>query len=455
MVTLLTSACSAASPDTDASASTTSTDRYGPAPAAPDGPLTDELAADLDEIFSAVATRIDPGAVARVGASGDVRVAWLLTDLLRFVQPGSDTHRAIVDAWEGLTSASASGNGSEWGVTTNHLIAWDTPAPPDYTRWKRQVFELVEPGWASFFDDGEATIDWRLVSWGGVLIDDRPLDQTGTGCPEGCIPALNDPALTDAAGGSWYPDEREVFGVVVDGEPVAFPKNIMDIHEMVNMTIAGRRIGMPYFTLCGSAQAYFTDDIAAEADLAGNSSYELRTSGLLSRSNKVMYEFHTRSVFDTFTGRAVTGELRELGVELEQLTVETATWADWKAAHPDTRIVAEDGGIGRAYPLDPLRGRDDNGPIFPIGNTDPRLPVQESVVGVIAPDGTAVAFRAASARATIDSGGTVELAGVTIVTDGAGLQARDNATNEPIAAHQSFWFAWSQFHPDTQLWDGG
>ena len=50
------------------------------------------------------------------------------------------------------------------------------------------------------------------------------------------------------------------------------------------------------------------DDVI-ELDGVGET-YELRTSGLLSRSNKVMYEFHTRSVFDTFTGEAVTGSLR-------------------------------------------------------------------------------------------------------------------------------------------------
>ena len=118
----------------------------------------------------------------------------------------------------------------------------------------------------------------------------------------------------------------------------------------------------------------------------------LRTSGLLSRSNKVMYDLRTRSLFDTFTGRAVSGPLRAAGVVLEQTTVVTSTWGAWKRAHPRTRIVAEDGGIGRTYEDDPLGGRDDDGPIFPIGDVDPRLPVQAHVVGVIAPDGRPVAF---------------------------------------------------------------
>ena len=359
-----------------------------------------------------------------------------------------------MQAWEAMTGTAADGDGSDWGNTTDHLIAWDTPAPPGYVEWKRQLFELVEPGWIPFFEDIDADIDWRLVSWGGVLIDDRPVDQTEVGCPQGCIPALNDPVLTDARGGDWYADDAIVFGLVVDGEAVAFPKNIMEVHEMVNMTVAGRRIGMPYCTLCGSAQAYFTDEIAEGADLGEHDTYELRTSGLLTRSNKVMYELHTASVLDTFTGRAVSGPLRELGVELQPVTVRTATWGDWKQAHPDTRVVAEDGGIGRSYALDPLGGRDDNGPIFPIGDVDARLPVQEPIVGVITTGGPAAFRVGALETALAETGDTISFGGVTIATDGAGYTAT-GPDGQPLAAHQAFWFAWSQFHPDTALWDGG
>jgi len=428
--------------------------RFGEAPIAPTGPLPATVVGELDDMFSSIGAGIDTAAVQRLGSSDDIRVAWLLADLLRFVQPGTPANGAAVEAWESLSGRQLVGERSDWGNSTDHLLAWDTPAPPGYVDWKRQLFEQVEPAWAPFFGDTNAEIDWRHVSWGGVLIDDRPLDQTHLGCPQGCIPALNDPGLTDAAGGDWYPDDRLVFGVEIEGVAVAFPKNIMEIHEMVNMTIAGRRIGMPYCTLCGSAQAYFTDEVASEADLGGNDSYELRTSGLLTRSNKVMYEFHTRSVFDTFTGEAVSGPLRELGVSLEQLTVQTSTWGDWKAAYPSTSLVAEDGGIGRTYSEDPLRGRDDNGPIFPIGEVDERLPVQEPVIGVVGLDGATIAFRVTAANAVLEAGDSVEAAGVVITSDGGGLVASDRESGEPLAAHQAFWFAWSQFHPETILWDG-
>jgi hypothetical protein len=105
------------------------------------------------------------------------------------------------------------------------------------------------------------------------------------------------------------------------------------------------------------------------------------------------------------------------------------------------------------YEDDPLRGRDDNGPIFPVGDVDSRLPVQTKVVGVIAPDGKPVAFAAAEAANALRGGKAVTLGGVDLVADGGGLRAR-TAEGEDLAAHEAFWFAWSQFHPGTELWRG-
>jgi hypothetical protein len=278
-----------------------------------------------------------------------------------------------------------------------------------------------------------------------VLIDDRPLGDTGP-CERGCIPALDDPTLTAAAEGDWYPEDRIVFGLVIGTDEVALPRNIMEIHEMVNMTIGGRRLGIPYCTLCGSAQAYFTDSVPV-----GIAVPVLRTSGLLVRSNKVMYDLETSSVLDTFTGRALSGPLQDAGVVLEQATVVVTTWGEWKAVHPATRIVAKDGGIGRVYPADPLRGRDDNGPIFPIGEVDPRLPVQTNVVGVIDPDGTPVAFPVDQARAALAEGREVVFGDIEVLSDAGGLRARVMGGDE-LPAHQAFWFAWSQFHPETVVW---
>jgi hypothetical protein len=167
----------------------------------------------------------------------------------------------------------------------------------------------------------------------------------------------------------------------------------------------------------------------------------------------VMYDLLSESVFDTFTGAAVSGPLQDAGVVLDETTVVRSTWSEWKREHPDTQIIAEDGGIGRSYQLDPLGGRDDDGPIFPIGDLDQRLGVQDFVVGVLLEDGTALAFPSEEASAAFNAGDPVELEGVELQQSGDGLIAVDAESGEQITAHEAFWFAWSQFHPGTLLWE--
>lgn len=79
--------------------------------------------------------------------------------------------------------------------------------------------------------------------------------------------------MTDAAGGSWYADDRLVFGVTIGGAARAYPKHMMEVHEMVNDTVGGRRIALPHCTLCGSAQAYLTDDVPGFQPVLRTSDY--------------------------------------------------------------------------------------------------------------------------------------------------------------------------------------
>jgi hypothetical protein len=396
-------------------------------------------------LAGSVGPALDLEAASLLGQTGDERWAWLLADVLRFQESGTPEATALVDAIENAADIDVDTDAA-WVDASNQLIAADVGAPPGYAELKRTVFERIDARWGPMLDDVRG-LDLRHLSWGGVFPDDRPFGDAGR-CPgRGCIPALDEPGVTDAAGGDWYADDGIVFGVVVGGEARAYPKHIMEVHELVNDRLGGRRFAMPYCTLCGSAQAYYTDDAEGVEGLL-----VFRTSGLLHRSNKVMVDLNTGSLWDTFTGRAASGALGAAGVELEPITVETATWGDWKRAHPDTTVVAADGGIGRAYPSDPLGGRDDDGPIFPVGEVDPRLSVHEQIVGVTTDEGRPVAFPVGPARAALEAGTPVVLAGVTLTTDGGGFRAVD-ANGDERPAHQAFWFAWSQFHPDTLLWE--
>ena len=428
-------------PQTEASTAPTGFRVSALAPTPGEGPLPEPVTAALARILSLQGIEsVAEADLAIVVDQGDPRVAWELSDALRFAQRPDVRDELIVSVVE-LTGVRLEGNA--WTSLVNHLIAWDTPAAPGYAERKQAMLGAIDGRWLRLFEGGD-TIDWRHVSWGGVFIDDRVEGATAP-CPLGCIPALDSPPVTTADGGAWYPDDAIVFGLVVNGEARAYPKNQMEVHEMVNDTLGGRRLGIPYCTLCGSAQAYLTDSVPDGFDRP-----VLRTSGLLIRSNKMMYDLVSGSLIDTFTGVATSGPLVQAGVALEQIAVVASTWGDWKSAHPLTTIVAEDGGLGRDYPLDPLGDRDDDGPIFPIGETDPRLPVHEKVLGLVDGEGQAYAVQVVAAAAAIATGQDVTVGPFAIILDG-GLRAIDGDGNE-VASHEAFWFAWSQFHPETELW---
>ena len=377
-------------------------------------------------------------ALLEISKSKDPRLVWIIADLMRF------TWQQYFDAE--LSNAAAAllevelKTSQHWGEITDYLIAWNIPAYPGYLDDKRAVFTNILPGLEKIFAEGD--IDWRIVSWGGVLIDDRAYDATDDIC--NCIPAADNPAVTSADEATWLDDSDIVFGVHVNGEYRAYPRQIMEVREMVNDTLGGRHLGIPYCTLCGAAQAYFTDAMPDGAERA-----VLRTSGLLSRSNKVMYDINTYSVFDTFLGKAVTGPLAEKGVVLQQAAVVTTDWGTWKKAHPETTVLVEALALGR----DPdfRNTRDADGPIFPVGDVDPRLPVHEDVIGIVTASGTPVAFPRGKALLALREGAEITYENVRLVLDAGGIRVED-ADGSSLGSHEAFWFAWSQFHPDTALW---
>ena len=418
-------------------------EQFGEPPAIPEGALGDDLMQAVEIAFSDSMTDSAWGpdqsiALTAIGDSGDPRLAWLIADMMRFIQQPALTAE-LSDAAGKLLGIEFS-DGNFWGRTTDHLMAWNIPEPPDYLRLKRTIFTTIVPGWDKIFVEGD--IDWRHVSWGGVLIDDRAYDTTDELC--NCIPAADNPEVTDVAGATWLEDDDIVFGIEINGEQRAYPRQIMEVREMVNDTLGGRDLGIPYCTLCGSAQAYFTDELPDGVERP-----VLRTSGLLIRSNKVMYDITSHSVFDTFLGTAVTGPLAEKNVKLAQAGVVTTDWGTWKKAFPKTTVLKEELALGRDF--DFRNNRDASGPIFPVGDVDPRLPVHEDIVGLVTASGEPIAFQQTKAYLALSKGEKVEFDNISLVLSGGGVKAVDK-DGKDLGGHQAFWFAWSQFYPETKLW---
>lgn len=349
---------------------------------------------------------------------------------------------------------------------------WNTPHEPhpDYASFKAKCYEILDPRFREYFsqvDDSAIRLD--EIRWGGVARDG--------------IPPLKNPLMILANEANYLADTDVVFGVVVDGRARAYPKRILAWHEMVKDVVEGTSINGVYCTLCGSMIVYRT--------LHNGIHYELGTSGFLYRSNKLMYDHGTKSMWSTLTGEPVVGPLVGKGIKLEPHHVVTTTWGKWKSQHPMTRVLSvrtgyyrdyEEGAAYRDYfSTDEL--------MFTVPKTDDRLLNKEEVFIVRATNlnetTTPLAISASFLKANpvyhdrigdrrfviitdetganrayetekefsrldasdklIDVDGSTWSIGVDAITSESGERAGR------LPAHRAFWFGWYAAYPNTRL----
>ena len=227
------------------------------------------------------------------------------------------------------------------------------------------------------------------------------------------------------------------------------------------------------------------------------------TSGLLYRSNKVMYDRATRSLWRQFTGEPIIGPLATTGIRQPLFPSVVTTWQEWVAEHPDTTVLSRDTGV-----YEPDFYLPENHPsaiyysyftdaevMFPvwirdssfdpksvviglsIGDTHKAYPVEDlQQIGVVndTVDGEEIVVVASSesrsarvyrrnqqvlsAEPNQDGDGSP-----TVLTDSAGVSWRVTEAalvneSNPIEAlprvptRTSFWFGWYQYHPDTEVY---
>ena len=156
------------------------------------------------------------------------------------------------------------------------------------------------------------------------------------------IPPLESPRfVTPEQAVGWIGLSDLVIGVEINGDARAYPRRIIDWHEMVNDTVGGVPVSLAYCTLCGSAILY--------DGRVGDEVYRFGTSGLLYRSNKLMYDRATNTLWEQYTGVPVWGELVGSGIQLNFLPVVHTTYETWLEAHPDTLVLDIETGHNRNY----------------------------------------------------------------------------------------------------------
>jgi len=303
------------------------------------------------------------------------------------------------------------------------------------------------------------------------------------------IPALSNPPLVfpDDPDASYVRPGDRVLAVNVGGADVAVPHNILWWHEIVNLDLGGERVAVTYCPLTGSGLVF------DRRPLGGT---EFGVSGLLFRSNLIMFDEATESLFPQMMRRAACGP--ENSQRLELVPAREMRWEAWRELHPDGLVVSEITGHKRPYSSNPYADYEDpDNPdiVFPFPEVDGRRPVKERVFGLVlggdggiaypfgelerwsrtvvkipAKGGPGVLFWDRSAEAAVPffprAGGmelTLDVRDGEFVDEETGsrwdLSGRavagplEGERLEPVAdGYVAFWFAWAGFQPQTTVW---
>ncbi len=241
--------------------------------------------------------------------------------------------------------------------------------------------------------------------------------------PDGIAPVDTPCVEPAAAGDTWLTVDESVLVVEVDGDARAYPLAILTQHEIVNDVLGGAPLAVTYCPLCNSGVAF-------ERTVDG-AVWSFGTSGRLMRSNLVMYDRQTRTLWSQFSGEALWGDPDVVGRELVRLPTQVLGWDAFRAAYPDGTVLSRDSVPGREYGRNPYPSYEDNPSAFLFrGERSDALDPNERIVGVRAPDGSDAAVAVPLSVLMEDGAVTIPLGSdtVTVVWTPGQASALDAST---------------------------
>ncbi len=315
------------------------------------------------------------------------------------------------------------------------------------------------------------------------------------------IPPIDNPRFqTIEEAGPVMDDLEPVVTFKINGEAKAYPLSILTWHEVVNDVVGGEPVTVTFCPLCNTA-------IAFERTLEGRV-FDFGVSGNLRNSDLIMWDRQTQTWWQQLTGEAIIGELA--GHKLKFVPASIISWADFKAANPNSLVLSRETGFSRPYGSNPYAGYDrvDRPPFLFEGEEDDRLLPKERVAAVQIGDvSAAFPFPVLETERVVNypingtdvvvffKPGTVSALDRALIIDSkdvgatgvfdAGLDGRtltfklqngefvDDQTGSvwnilgeavegemkgksltPIVHGNHFWFAWGAFNPDTLIYKG-
>jgi len=180
--------------------------------------------------------------------------------------------------------------------------------------------------------------------------------------------------------------------------------------------------------------------------------YTFGISGRLFKSNVLLYDHQTESLWSQLLKKAITGPM--VKKQLTQLVATRTKWKTWRKRHPKTLVLSDKTGYRRDYSIDPYEGYYRMGSLmFPVGKVRKDLPAKERILGIEI-DNIAKAYplEILTQRAGVLKDRIKDVT-VQIVVDAEGeIVAVMNQEGKPIPHTFTYWFAWQAFHPKTKVY---
>jgi len=317
------------------------------------------------------------------------------------------------------------------------------------------------------------------------------------GPPKDGIPSIDNPKFVESSEAFFLSADDSVIGVEYNGVAKAYPLLILVWHEIVNDMFVDTPLVITYCPLCYSSLTFVR--------VLNGSTVEFGTSGRLYKNDLVMYDrqpgnnqltffgsdlTNAGNLWSQMLGQAIVGD--RAGQKLTRIPTDVMEWKDWMRLHPETLVLSKDTGFSRSYGVDPYGGYyRSSGTLFPVENRDDRLDLKEIIFGVEYDEKyKAYPIRIISERMVLNDVfrnrgiaffkvGDLAVRAFESDVNGQRLtfefkdgqfidretksiwnehgQAVDGPLRGTIMnrgrGHKAFWFAWADFHPETEVFE--
>ncbi len=213
--------------------------------------------------------------------------------------------------------------------------------------------------------------DWTRTT---VVLDELKIGIFASD-PRDVIAPIDDPVFESVAAGEEWLGERDP-GLLVRFDRGArfYPLAILTQHEIVNDELGDLPVAVTYCPLCNTGVVF---DRRIDGTI-----HRFGVSGLLRKSDLVMWDDLTHSLWQQITGDGIVGT--HAGRQLTFVPSSIVSFSEFVESFPDGEVMSRDTGFQRRYGLNPYEFYSSRQTPFGFFDEelDDRFPALERVVGV-------------------------------------------------------------------------